>query len=69
MGLAQIFKTSSVLVLCPPAKRRLEIHKIVSKWCSSSCPSRVVGVLPSVKVKVVDDRGLSLVGEGSKLLV
>jgi hypothetical protein len=25
-----------------------------------------VGVLPSVKVKVVDDRGLSLVGESSK---
>jgi len=25
-----------------------------------------VGVLPSVKVKVVDDRGLPLVGEGSK---
>jgi hypothetical protein len=28
-GLAQIFKTASVLVLCPPAERRLEITKLV----------------------------------------
>jgi hypothetical protein len=28
-GLAQIFKTASVLVLSPPAKRRLEITKLV----------------------------------------
>jgi hypothetical protein len=28
-GLAQIFKTASVLVLCPPAERKLEITKLV----------------------------------------